>query len=100
MHSNSSSSESRPDFAAKNEVLMQAYRVCFGSPAGQIVLTDLVKYCCGVKTTFVPGDSRASDALQGRREVLLRIQGFTKLSEDDFLHLFFNRIRPRVGEAE
>lgn len=56
-----------------------AYQLAFNSPAGKAVLKDLTTFCRGVETCFDP-DSRKHAALEGRREVYLRIVyhlGFT-----------------------
>lgn len=82
---------------AANEQILRAYGVTFGSPAGQIVLTDLVHYCRGGETTFVPGDARMSDFLEGRRDVFLRIQQFAKLTSDEIMQLRLGRIKPKIG---
>lgn len=86
----------RDEIAAQNEQVLRAYAVCFGSPAGQIVLTDLVPYCRGAETTHVPGKPDTSTFLEGRRDVLLRIQRFSRLSEEEILQLRLGRINPKI----
>jgi hypothetical protein len=60
----------------------QAYRSVFAGPEGKIVLADLVRFCRAQASTFHP-DPRASAQLDGRREVFLRIQEHTQLTEDE-----------------
>lgn len=52
----------------------------------QEVLKDLAKFCRAHKTTFNP-DSRAHAAIEGRREVWLRIQSHLNLSDDQLWNL-------------
>jgi hypothetical protein len=80
-----------------NEQLIRAYRVAFGSPAGQQVLADLAPFCRAAETCFHP-DPRIHAALEGRREVWLRIQNFVHLTEDDILQLALRRPRVKPGE--
>lgn len=54
------------------------------------VLTDLAKFCRAHETTFHP-DARLNAALEGRREVWLRIQGFLNLTNAELYDL--HRIR-------
>lgn len=85
---------------AQNEQIIRAYHVCFGGPAGQMVLTDLAAFCRGAETTFVPGDPGKSAFLEGRRDVLLRIQQRARLSDAEILQLRLGRIQPRLGATE
>ncbi len=83
----------------ENEQLIRAYHVCFSSPSGQLVLTDLSKFCRAAETCVVPGDQYATFILEGRREAFLRIQQFARLMEDEILQLRLGRIRPKpTGE--
>lgn len=50
----------------------QDYQLTFKQPAGQNVLIDLSKFCRAFETTF-DADPRVHAALEGRREVYLRI---------------------------
>ena len=63
-----------------------AYRLAFGSPAGQEVLKDLLKFCRARKTTF-NADPRVHAALEGRREVWLRIEDHIGLTLDELFEL-------------
>ena len=51
------------------------------------VLKDLAKFCRGYTTTFHE-DPRIHAALEGRREVYLRILYHAKLNPDQFLELY------------
>lgn len=84
----------------QNEQLMRAYAVCFGSAPGQIVLTDLVPYCRGAETSFVPDSSHMSAFLEGRRDVLLRILQFSNIPLDELLELRRGRIHPKINGEE
>jgi hypothetical protein len=67
------------------EVLQQrqlAYRLVFGSESGRQVLADLAKFCRAHRSTFHT-DPRVHAALEGRREVWLRIQDHLQLTDDE-----------------
>jgi hypothetical protein len=88
------------DIAGRNEQILRAYGIVFGSPSGQIVLTDLVAFCRASETCYVAGDTHATAMLEGRREVFLRIQQYSKLTFDEILRLRQGRINLRAtGEA-
>lgn len=61
----------------------QAYRIVFGGKDvhSERVLRDLAKFCRAQDTTFHP-DPRIHAALEGRREVWLRIQHHLKLDPE------------------
>lgn len=61
----------------------QAYKRVFATDNQdvQVVLKDLMKFCRVVESTFHP-DARLAAQLDGRREVFLRIQQHTQLSQD------------------
>jgi hypothetical protein len=63
------------------------YQLAFGSPAGQVVLQDLVKFCRACETTY-DADPRIHAALEGRREVFLRIQQHLNLSSEQLFSLY------------
>lgn len=65
----------------------RAYQLAFGSPAGQAVLHDLVRFCRATETCFHE-DQRKHAALEGRREVWLRIQQHLNLSSEQLYALF------------
>jgi len=54
--------------------LLEAYKVVFASPHGQIVLKDLEIHCHVNKTTFVAGDSDVTFFNEGKRAVALSIK--------------------------
>lgn len=64
------------------------YILTFGklSPAAQGVLRDLAKFCRADRTTFHP-DPRVHAALEGRREVWLRITQHLHLSSEELFAL-------------
>jgi hypothetical protein len=64
-----------------------AYKLVFSSPAGLIVLNDLQKFCRANVTTF-HSDPRIHAALEGRREVYLRILEHVNLSQDQLFALY------------
>ena len=67
----------------------QAYVRVFGHDTieTRIVLADLAKFCRANQTTFLE-DPRAHAALEGRREVFLRIQTYLELSPDELWELY------------
>lgn len=67
----------------------QAYLFTFDQENvyAKIVLADLAKFCRANETTYLQ-DPRAHAALEGRREVWLRIQQYTNLSPDELWDLY------------
>lgn len=57
----------------------RAYQFTFSSQSGKAVLKDLARFCRATETTFEM-DPRLHAALEGRREVFLRIMKHTGLS--------------------
>ena len=64
-----------------------SYRQTFGSPVGQEVLIDLAKFCRANETTF-DLDPRVHAAMEGRREVWLRITQHLNLSSEQLYQLY------------
>lgn len=68
------------DIRAENERLLRAYKLTFGSPAGEQVLEDLAKFCRAHRTcATAPGPGQPIDVQRtfmvlGRNEVWHRIQ--------------------------
>lgn len=72
-----------------------AYQAAFTSPAGEMVLEDLAKFCRANETTF-SADPRVSAMLEGRREVWLRIQQHLGLTSEQLFALYSgNAIQPK-----
>jgi hypothetical protein len=65
----------------QNEELARAYRLCFGSPAGQAVLKDLAPFCRAILTTREP--DMPMELLEGRRQVYLRIMNIMNLTPEE-----------------
>jgi len=63
------------------------YRATFMSPTGEKVLVDLARFCRAHESTF-HADPRVQAALEGRREVWLRIQEHLKLDPDKLWDLY------------
>ncbi len=72
----------------------RAYQLTFGTPAGKAVINDLVPFCRGKETCVVPGDRDKTYVLEGRREVLLRIQDYLELSAEELVRRY---TRPAEG---
>jgi hypothetical protein len=87
------------DVQGQNEELLRAYRLCFGSAAGQAVLADLAPFCRAADTCFHQ-DPRIHAALEGRREVWLRIQQFMHLQDEDLQQLALRRPRLKPATEE
>ena len=76
-----------------DESIIRAFRVVFGSPDGKIVLGDLAEFCRATDSCW-HDDVRKHAALEGRREVFLRIQRFATLSDDEIVQMVAgNRLR-------
>lgn len=67
----------------------RAYQLSLMSAAGQAVLHDLAQFCRANETCWHP-DPRIHAALEGRREVWLRIQQHLNLSPDQLAALYSN----------
>lgn len=63
------------------------YVQTFNTPHGEKVLEDLAKFCRAHETTFHT-DPRVHAALEGRREVFLRIQQHLNLDDPALWRLF------------
>lgn len=71
-----------------------AYRKLFSQddlnnpdPVKKLVIEDLEKFCRARESTFHP-DARVAAALDGRREVVLRIQDYLVLSLDELCNKY------------
>ena len=69
-----------------------AYRSCFNSTPGKMVLKDLARFCHAHDSTF-DEDPRVHAMLEGRREVWLRIQLHLQLDDDTLWEMFSGRSR-------
>jgi hypothetical protein len=80
----------------------RAYQLTFGSPAGNEVLADLVKFCRGIETCVVPGDHDRTLILEGRREVFLRLTDHLHLTSEQLyaLHAGRNILIKAEGEDD
>lgn len=81
-------SEKTKDFLGMRQ---KSYHQVFGDgEAVQEVLKDLERFCRAHESCF-HADARVSALLEGRREVLLRIQDHLKLSTTDLLKKYTNK---------
>jgi len=74
----------------------RAYQVVFTSNAGQIVLADLAKFCRAEQTCF-DADPRLHAALEGRREVWLRVCSHLNLNPQE-LYALYSGHKMTIGE--
>ncbi len=65
----------------------RAYKHCFNAPAGKTVLADLARFCRAGETCFDP-DPRVHAALEGRREVWLRIMQHLNIPIEELARLY------------
>lgn len=72
---------------ARNEELQRAYRLTFNSPAGQLVLLDLMSFGKFRVAIAEPVD-------EGKRQVVLRIMNFTELSMEQLQSAYRGQISP------
>lgn len=68
----------------------RGYHLCFNSPAGQVVLQDLAKFCRAAETCY-NDDPRKHAVLEGRREVFIRISDHLNLSSEQIYGLYAGR---------
>ena len=75
-----------------------SYVQTFNNPYGREVLIDLAKFCRAADTTFHP-DPRVHAALEGRREVWLRIQRHLQLTDEQLwaMHAPAPTVSPKRG---
>lgn len=74
------------------------YQLTFTSPAGQYVMHDLAKFCRAHESAW-NADPRVHAAMEGRREVWLRIEQHLNLSSEKLLALYNGQIfNPNSGE--
>lgn len=73
----------------------RAYQLCFTTPAGQMVLADLAKFCRATTTCYDP-DPRKHAALEGRRDVFLRIANHMNLTPEQLYALVEKAPAPTV----
>jgi hypothetical protein len=82
----------RPTNASKNAKEFIArrrtvYVQTFNTPFGEEVMEDLARFCRAEDTTFHM-DPRVHAALEGRREVYLRIKKHLTLSDEQLFNIF------------
>lgn len=76
------------------------YQLCFGSPAGKMVMTDLARFCRMGETTFHPiQDARTHAMLEGRRQVALRIQQHMDFSPEELAVLLRAAALDKQGDT-
>jgi len=66
-----------------------AYSLTFNNESGKQVLEDLAKFCRANETAF-HADPRVHAALEGRREVYLRIKDHLELPPEEYLKKCIN----------
>lgn len=93
------------DIAQQNEELLRSYSLTFGAPFAKQAIADLAAFCRASESCVIRGiggaiDRDASLVAEGRREVFLRIQEFSRLTADEILQLRRERIRPPPQETE
>jgi len=69
-----------------------AYRAIFAGPVAHTVLEDLAQFCRANESTYHP-DPRVHAALEGRREVWLRIAAHLNLPDEELWKLYNPGIR-------
>lgn len=72
------------------------YVATFMTMAGQRVMKDLMRFCRATETCFDP-DPRIHAALEGRREVILRVINHINLEPDQLLDIYAGKtayVRP------
>lgn len=77
----------------ENEGIVRAYRVTFGSPSGQEVMQDLMKFC----SFRIPIENERDE---GKRQVFLRIMNFLALTPEQLIAIYSGRHLWPKGEEE
>ncbi len=65
----------------------RAFEMVFKNAGGEAVLADLARFCRARETTFHPND-RVQAMLEGRRQVLLRIEPHLSYSSEELAILY------------
>jgi hypothetical protein len=78
--------------------MKQFYQRAFMNPWGQEVMADLMKFCRANESTM-NAEPLVQAALEGRRQVWLRIQEYLQLSPEDLFAIKVGRPL-RLGEPE
>lgn len=81
------------------------YQLTFNSLSGQAVYKDLVPFCHADTTCVILDkdgrvDERLTFMMEGRREVILRIQHHMRLSPQDLMTLHTGGTIKTIGDAE
>jgi hypothetical protein len=63
------------------------YRFTFGTPEGQVVLRDLMRFCGVRQNSYVPGDPTTTAFNEGKRRVAIRIGAIMNLSDAELMRL-------------
>lgn len=71
-----------------------AYQLAFGNARETPAFADLAMFCRERQTCVVPGDREQSYVLEGRRQVILRLQNFLDLTPEQLRDLY---TRPATG---
>lgn len=79
------------DATDKLDELQRAYRIVFSSESGQIVMNDMMKFCCFRKDADGEID-------EGKRRAFLRIVNMSNLTDDQLYALYIGR--NLVGEMK
>ena len=83
--------------ARDTEYLASAYSTVFRAPGSDLVLRDLIEFCCAAITTVDSvGDLRHVLVREGRRQVFLRMNEFIALNIEEIIKLRAGR--PRILE--
>lgn len=85
-----------------NRELVTAYRLCFGSPAGQAVLVDLMKASRFRVSLVTDGEANTSQLLiaLGRRELFVRIMTLLALTDEQLIALYGGQRLNLTEESE
>jgi hypothetical protein len=80
----------RADVIEQLRQLKAAYQVALSAASGELVLRDMAKFCRANASCF-DDDPRVHAALEGRREVWLRINDFLTLSPEELANFVPSR---------
>jgi len=76
-----------------------AYQLAFSAPSGAAVLEDLEKFCRARRTCF-HADPRIHAALEGRREVYLRIKEHLDMTPEEMLEHYGAVLPEQKGDQD
>jgi hypothetical protein len=78
----------------------RAYQLAFNAPGGEAVLMDLGVFCRARESCLIPGQRDMTSALEGRREVYLRIRDYLDLTPEQLVEKYHPPAKGAYGDDQ